>query len=192
MFAEFETYIKEKAELSDAAIKLISSAATSKTLRKGQVLLQQGEICRCKIFILNGLLRAYRTKEDGSEHVMQFSPESSWTTEPESYNNLTPSSYTIDALENSEVILWTKRDFDNLFEQIPELRIYSEKLIFNNLNLSRQRIFNAISLTTEEKYDDFIRTHPSILARVPLHMVASYLGISVKTLSRIRHAQLKR
>ncbi|WP_428329800.1 Crp/Fnr family transcriptional regulator [Mucilaginibacter sp.] len=191
MFTEFERYIKAQAGLSDVNIKLFRDTAVEKTLRRKDFLLQQGEICRYKIFVSKGLLRTYRTTDNGSEHIMQFSPENSWTTDPESYDNLTPSCYNIDALEQSEVLMWTKKDFNALFENIPALKTYSEALISRNLYRTRQRVFNALSSTAEEKYDDFIKTYPDILARVPLHMVASFLGLSRETLSRIRHAQVK-
>lgn len=191
MFAEFESYIKEQAKLSDEDLKLIRSMAVERTVSRKQFLLHQGQVCRYKIFVSKGLLRTYRTREDGSEHVIVFSPENWWTTDPESYENLTPALYNIDALEDSEVILWTKNDFVDLFARIPGLKAYSEKLISQNFISSRQRIFSAISSTAEEKYDEFIETYPDIFARVPLHMVASYLGVSRKTLSRIRYTQLK-
>jgi CRP-like cAMP-binding protein len=192
MFAEFETYIRAHANLSDCDIALIRSVAIERTLRKKEALLRAGEVCRYKIFVSNGLLRTYSTKDDGSEHILQFSAENSWTTDPESFDYATPSLSNIDALEYSKVILWTKKDFEYLFENIPALKAYSEKLISRNLYLIRQRILSAISSTPEEKYDDFIKNYPDIFNRVPLHMVASHLGVSLKTLSRIRHAQLTR
>lgn len=87
--------------------------------------------------------------------------------------------------------MWTKKDFNYLCDNIPEMKAYKEKLMSGNLYLTRQRIFNAISTTAEEKYDEFIKTYPDILTRVPLHMVASSLGVSRETLSRIRHAKVK-
>jgi len=192
MIAEFERYIKGKIKLSEEDLELIRSVAVEKTVRRKQFLLQQGEVCRHKIFICKGLLRTYRTRADGSEHVMMFSPETWWATDPESLNNQTPSLYYIDALEDSEVLLWTKKDFAMLCAQIPGLKAYSEKLIATNLNIGRQRIFSALSASAEEKYDEFVASYPNVFARIPLHMVASYLGVSLKTLSRIRQAQLKR
>jgi CRP-like cAMP-binding protein len=191
MFAEFEKYIRDNASLSDDDIKLFRQTAIEKTLRRKDLLLKEGEICRYKTFISKGFLRTYRTTENGSEHVMQFSPENSWATDPESYNNFTPSYYNIDALEHSEVVMWTKKDFDYLFDNIPGLKAYSDQLVTRNLYLTRQRVFSAISATAEEKYDEFIKTYPDILTRAPLHMVASFLGVSRETLSRIRHAQVK-
>ncbi len=191
MFIDFERYIKTQADLTDQDIKLFRDTATEKTLRRKDFLLQAGEVCRHKTFVCKGFLRSYRTTDNGNEHIMQFSPENSWTTDPESYENHTPSSYNIDALEYTEVVMWTKKDFDFLFEQLPSLKVYSDRLIAGNLARTRQRVFSAISATAEERYDEFMKMYPGILTRVPLHMVASFLGVSRETLSRIRHTQVK-
>ncbi len=163
MFAEFEKYIREQAAVTDDKIKLFRETAIEKKMRRKDFLLQEGEICRYKTFVSKGFLRTYCATEDGSEHVMQFSPENSWTIDPESYDKLTPSFYNIDALEYSEVVMWTKKDFNYLCDNIPEMKAYPEKLMSGNLYLTRQRIFNAISTTAEEKYDEFIKTYPDIL-----------------------------
>jgi len=191
MFAEFEKYIKTETGISDEDIALCRATATIRTLRRKELLLQEGEICRYKSFVARGFLRTYRTTENGSEHIMQFSPENSWITDPESYHNNVPSTYNIEALEPCEVVMWTRKDFNNLFENIPALKAYSERLIARNLYLTRQRVFTALSATAEEKYDEFMKMYPGILTRVPLHMVASFLGLSRETLSRIRHTQVK-
>jgi len=191
MFAEFKKYIREQAAVTDNDIKLFCETAIERKMRRKDFLLQEGEICRYKAFVTKGFLRTYRITDDGTEHIMQFSPENSWTTDPESYKNNTPSCYNIDALEYTEVVMWTKKDFHYLFENIPAVKAYSDQLFSRNLYVTRHRLFNAISATAEEKYDEFIKTYPDILTRVPLHMVASFLGVSRETLSRIRHAQAK-
>jgi CRP-like cAMP-binding protein len=192
MFAEFETFIRANTTIGDDDIKLMSSLAVQKTLRKKEFLFHQGEICRYKIFVSKGMLRMFSTKEDGSEYILHFSSEDSWCTDPESFDHQIPSHYNVDALENSEVILWTKNDFNFLFANIPALNVYIQKMIYKNMGLVRERIRCSISLTPEEKYEDFVKNHPDIMARVPLHMVASYLGVSLKTISRVRQAQLLR
>src|SRR5271170_2041630 len=157
MFAEFETFIKKHTNLSEGDIELIRSVTIEKKVRRKESLLRAGEVCRYKMFVSKGLLRTFCTKEDGSDYILQFSPENSWTTDPESFDKLIPSRCNIDALEYSEVILWTKNDFDYLFANIPGLKTYSQKLITQNMYLVRQRVLSAISSTAEEKYDEFIK-----------------------------------
>ncbi|GAB3277887.1 cyclic nucleotide-binding domain-containing protein [Larkinella harenae] len=193
MLVTFENYIKAQGTtLSDEEIRLVGAAATEKTVHRKQTLLQAGDVCRFKIFIVKGFLRTYRVAADGSEHVMQFSPELTWITDGESYTNRTPSAYTIETLEDSRLLLWSRDGFDALLRQMPALREFSEQLISRNLYASRNRLYKAISATPAEKYEDFVKSHPGILSRLPLRMVASYLGVSLKTLTRIRQAQLQR
>ncbi|MFD0795364.1 Crp/Fnr family transcriptional regulator [Mucilaginibacter litoreus] len=193
MITVFEKHMQAQASiLSGPQIKQIGAAATEITIPKKHVLLQAGEVCRVKIFVIEGFLRTYRIGDDGTEHIMQFSPAPTWTTEGESYTNATPSGYYIDALEDSKIMMWRKSDFDVLLSEIPALKTFSEQLISTNLHQSRNRLYKAISATAEEKYEDFVKTYPGILQRVPLRMIASYLGISLKTLGRIRQAQLQR
>ncbi|MES2265152.1 MAG: Crp/Fnr family transcriptional regulator [Bacteroidota bacterium] len=191
MFDHFEKFIKAHVELTDGEVELFRKTAIEQTLKRKEFLLQEGGICRYKIFVCKGLLRTYRTTENGNEHILQFSPENSWTTDPESYNNLTSSVYNIDALEPTEVVMWAKKDFDDLFKNLPALKAYSEDMIQRNLYRTRDRLFFNQTATAEEKYDDFVKNFPGIMARVPLHMVASFLGVSRETLSRIRHAQVR-
>ncbi|PQA56976.1 cyclic nucleotide-binding protein [Siphonobacter curvatus] len=192
MLAIFENYIKnQNLALSEEEIAMITAAAVERTVSKKQILLQAGEICRHKIFITRGFLRTYRIGADGTEHIMQFSPELNWTTDGESYTHRTPSSYIIEALEDSQLMIWNRDRFDTLLQTIPNLRTYSEQLISRHLHLSRNRLYQTFSATPAEKYEDFLQAYPGILSRVPLRMVASYLGVSLKTLTRIRQAQLR-
>ncbi len=191
MSAAFDHYMNIHCPaLSDEDIRQITQAATVRTIRKKQLLLQSGEVCRYKMFVLSGLLRTYRTGADGVEYTMSFAPEQNWLTEGESYTNQTPSEHYIDALEETQLLLWSRDSFNALFQHIPVLKAFSEQLIARNLFVSRNRLYKTISATPAMKYEEFIETHPGILLRVPLRMVASYLGISLKTLTRIRHAQL--
>lgn len=192
MVSEFETYLRTNTSLSSEDIEGISSTAIHRSLQRNELLLQEGQVCRHKTFIISGLLRTYGVGADGGEHILQFSPEYSWTLDAESYDHQKPSLFNIGAIERSEVLLWTKTDFDRLLSDIPGLRAFSQQLISRTNHSGRQRLFTALSATPEEKYEDFVRNSPNLLSRLPLHMIAAYLGMSLKTLTRIRHAQVHR
>jgi CRP-like cAMP-binding protein len=191
MQPEFEEYLKTNG-LPDEVIQGISSLAVSKTLRRNELLLQAGDVCRHKVFVVSGLLRSFSSSANGSEHILQFSPELSWTLDVESYDREIPATANISAIETTDVLLWNKKDFNQLLADYPQLKKLSEQIISRNIYYSRQRIATALSATPEEKYEDFISRFPNLLSRLPLHMIAAYLGISLKTLTRIRHAQLHR
>ncbi|TWV99125.1 Crp/Fnr family transcriptional regulator [Chitinophaga pinensis] len=191
MFDTFEAYITAKGQFSKEELQLMRSLAIVKKYRKRQLLLKEGEICQYKMFITKGLLKTYCLKNDGTEHIMRFAPENTWTTDHESFSRQVPSKCNIEALEPTEVLLWTQDSLNRIMQAVPAFKTYLDALISNTLNSSYERILMNISYTSEEKYHDFVSTFPDIFRRVPLHMVASYLGVSRETLSRIRHAQLK-
>jgi CRP-like cAMP-binding protein len=192
MITGFETYLRANTSLSNEDLERIGSAATPRSLHRNELLLQEGQVCRYKTFVVKGLLRSFGTVANGSEHILQFSPENSWTVDAESYDHQAPSLFNIAAVERSELLLWTKTDFDRLLTEIPALKNFSQQLISRSNYNGRQRLFTALSATPEEKYEDFVRTFPHLLPRLPLHLIAAYLGMSLKTLTRIRHAQLNK
>lgn len=160
-------------------------------LQRKEIVCKQGNICNLKIFVAKGLLRNYSISEDGNEHILQFVNEMSWTTDPESFYNNTPSKLNIEAMESSEIFAFNLEDFAELREQIPELNIFVENILTRKSMEIHKRLLMNISSSPEEKYLDFINTYPDIFNRVPLHMVASYLGLSRETLSRVRRNILK-
>lgn len=186
MFEAFEIYLKEKADLTADELDAVRAVSVEKKIRKRQYLLQEGDVCHYNCFIIKGCLRLYRVGEDGAEHILRFAVENWWISDRESYNTGNPSKSNIDALENCEVILIDKPDFVKLMMTIPKFRDFIERLMARSFDASQNRIMSNISYTAEEKYQNFITSFPDIFYRVPLHMTASYLGLSRETLSRVR------
>jgi len=186
MFEIFEAFIAAEASFTKEELLRLRALSIEKRLRRKQLLLHEGEVCRYKAFVCKGLLRTYRAKEDGTESIMRFAPENAWSTDVESFNKQIPSKYNIEALEDTRVLLWSRESMEELVATLPAFKVYVEKLKENSLDASQNRILMNISYTTEEKYQAFVTAFPDIFRRVPLHMVASYLGVSRETLSRIR------
>jgi len=187
MFEVFEKYLRSKTQLTDEELEMIRAVSISRKLRKRQYLLQEGDVCRHDCFTSKGCLRSYRLGDDGDEHILRFGVENWWMADKESYNSGEPAKINIDALEDSEVILFTRDNFTMLVETIPNLRLFMEQLYSRAFDVSQNRIFTHISYSAEEKYNDFVKSYPNIFNRVPLHMIASYLGVSRETLSRVRN-----
>lgn len=186
MFDTFRKYLENKIALTDQDYELIESVASFKKLRKRQYLLQGGDVCRFNAFVCKGFLRYYYVDEKGQEHIMQFAPENYWTGDRESMDSGLPSKYNIDAIEDSEILLLKKEDFEMIRKTIPAFNDFVNETLKKNIVVLQERIHVSISFSAEEKYSNFISKYPSIGNRVPLHMIASYLGVSAETLSRIR------
>ena len=186
MFSLVKSYLEQFTEISEDQIRIICEAGMERTLRKSQSLLHDGEVWNYNCFIISGCFRLYRFGEDGTDHTMRFGIENWWMTDQVSYNNSTPSLYNIEALSKSTVILWTKGTWQYLMSAIPALKLFEEGLQARAYEAAQRRIFSLISGSAEEKYIEFQKTYPNVFNKVPLYMVASYLGMSRETLSRIR------
>ena len=192
MFEAFRKYLEDKIVLTNQDFELIESVSSFKKLRKRQYLLQEGDVCRYNAFVCRGFLRSYYVDNKGQEHIMQFAPENYWTGDRESMDSGLPSKYNVDAIEESEILLLRKEDFELIRKTVPAFNDFVNKMLKKNVLVLQERIHLSLSLSTEEKYSNFISKYPSIINRVPLHMVASYLGVSPETLSRVRSQSTKK
>ncbi|PZX94515.1 Crp/Fnr family transcriptional regulator [Flavobacterium aquariorum] len=192
MFEVFAKYLRNQIQLNDEELEMIQKVCVTKRLRKNQYLLQEGDVWRFNAFIINGCLRTYSINDKLQEHIINFAIENWWIGDRESLLNGTPSRFNIDAIEDSEVLLISKENFKMLMKSIPQFQELVNLIIERSFAASQDRINNSISLNAEEKYTRFLEKQPQIAIRVPQHMVASYLGITPETLSRIRKQSLKK
>ena len=178
--------------LTESEEELIKSTFVPKKIRKRQYLLQEGQVCKYAAFIVKGAMRQYSIDDKGVEHIVGLLIENWWASDRESYVMLTPSVYNIDAWENTDVLLVTKADFLNRVSSIPAFNELARKLDENYAIASQKRLHATISLPAEQRYFDLANTYPEFLQRFPQHIIASYLGITKETLSRIRHQSVQK
>ena len=155
------------------------------TFKKGDLIHDANKVCTRSYFIQKGLFRTYFIK-DGKEISEYFPAEGEWSNSPKSFRTRTLDIYYIDAIEDTEAFSLHVNDLVYLFENFPEMERYarfSMGTIFGHL---MERITSMRFTTAKEKYNHFIETYYDIHHRIPLGMVASYLGITQETLSRIR------
>ena len=122
----------------------------------------------------------------GKEHIVQFAPETWWLADATSLRDGTPSTFFFDAIEDSELLLIDGASHVRLVEQIAGYATAFRAGLQRHAAAKDQRIVSSLSASAEERYLEFLRVYPSIVQRVPQSMLASYLGITPETLSRIR------
>lgn len=192
MFDFFINYLQDKIALSDEEVEMIRAVGIEKKLRRNQYLLQEGDVWKYHAFVCSGFLKTFSIDDKGQEHIMNFAPENHWTGDRESLINATPATFNIDAIEASELILIEKKNFETLCKTIPQFNDLVNAILQRSFVVSQNRIHATISLTAEEKYQNFLDKFPSIANRVPQHMIASYIGITPETLTRIRRNSAKK
>ncbi|PWK78395.1 CRP-like cAMP-binding protein [Mucilaginibacter oryzae] len=186
MFGPLKQYISNKITLTEADYAKIEAVCIYKKLRKRQYLLQEGDVWKYNCFIVKGLLRFYNVDDNGRENIISFAREDGWTGDRASLLTGEPSQNNIDAIEDSELILIAKANFDKLCRDIPAFNDMVNAILNKSFIVSQNRIHAAIAFTAEQKYLDFVQKYPDLSVRVPQAMIASYLGITPETLSRVR------
>ena len=181
VFAHFEKFI----ELSEKLKTELSQRIRPVEFKRGELVLDANDICTKSYFIINGILRTYYLKE-GKEISEYFSGINEWVNSPKSFMQRKKDIYCIDAIENTKAYAIDVNDLGYLFDNFPEMERYARLSMGSVFGHLMERI-NSIRFTTaKEKYDHFRKTYSEIYHRIPLGMVASYLGITQETLSRIR------
>ena len=188
MYEALFAYIGSKTTtpLTDGDMSLLRSLMTPKKLRKGQYLQEEGEVSKLGGFIVKGAMRQFSLDDKGTEHIIQLLLENWWVGDRESFEKETPSPFYIDAWEETDILLITKKNFE-IMKGIPAVANTFNTIINKHVAALHERVRDTISLTAEKRYENLMQTHPEFLQRFPQRIIASYLGITKETLSRLRH-----
>lgn len=190
----FIDYINSKigTQLKAEEEALLVKYFVQKKLRKRQYLLQEGEVCRFAGFIVKGAFKQYTLDKTGKENILGLYIENWWVGDRESFMMGTPSPYFIDAFEDVDMLVVSREDFVNRLSRQPfineMIKVLTEKQSYTLI----KRVQAAQTLTAEERYADFQKRYPEFLQRFPQHIIASYLGMTKETLSRIRASTAKK
>ena len=192
MFAQINSSISRYVSFTQQELDIFNSLLVVKKIPKKTIMLHKGEKCTFEGFVVKGCIRKYYIDEKGFEVVLQFAVENSWISDISfSIYETDPSLIFIETLENSEFLMFSPETKEQLFKKAPRFERAFRILMQRHLAVTQKRLLQNITLTAEQKYDEFIKNYPSIPNRVAQHYIASYLGISAEFLSKIRTRKLK-
>jgi len=192
MHTELLKSIQSRIQLSDEEFQLIRKNVIPKKVRKRQFILNAGDVCEYIVFVERGLLRSFADDKEGGEHVMQFACEGAWISDMSSFLTRQDSKYNIEALEESELFLMTKQAMDQVMDSVPQMQRYFLMLMEKHIIALQRRINVVQSMSAEETYLALMDVNPDLINRAPQQYIASYLGITPETLSRVRKQISKR
>jgi CRP-like cAMP-binding protein len=186
MLSIFKDYLQKKVAITDEQFSLISDKLKMKTFEKGEMILMKGEVSSHVYFVLDGLLRSYSIDSKGKTHIIQFAPEQWWLSERNGILFNEESEFFLDAIENTKAIVLPKDFITESAKIVPCMYELNASMLNNAIRFMQKRINMLLSATAEERYLNFIKLYPNLTLRVPQWMIASYLGITPESLSRVR------
>lgn len=179
--------IAKHISLSENETEEFCNLFQQKLIKKKSFLLREGEVCKFEGFVTKGIFRVFHIDTNGAEQILYFAIENWWITDIDSFTNETPSLLFIEALEDSEVLLISKKDKEFAYSNLPKIeklfRVMTQK---THVALQRRMIDN-LSKTADQRYLDFIEKYPQLHKRLTNVQIAAYLGISHEFLSKIRN-----
>ncbi|WP_034966203.1 Crp/Fnr family transcriptional regulator [Chryseobacterium sp. FH1] len=186
MFDVLISHIREKVDIDENQIELLKSFFTHKRLHKKEYLLQEGEVCKNLTFVSKGILKSYILDEKGNQRINLFAFDGWWISDFNSFLNHEKAFLNIDAIEDSELLMISRENYEELTLRIPIMDRYFRILYQNSLVTKDYRLIISNNFTAEEKYLQLVESHPKITQKLSHALIASFLGLSPETVSRIR------
>ena len=178
--------IKESISLTNAAEAHIYSISTEKKIKKGDILIHQGQVLKKSYFVKSGCLRSFCVDKEGKEHTLLFAISGWWISDFIAMHNNEEASQTVECISNAVVYEFDIEDLQGIFTLYPELETFQRKNLERHVVTLYKRVLNQLQLTAGERYEVFLKQYPDIEQLTPNYHIASYLGITQQSLSRIR------
>jgi CRP-like cAMP-binding protein len=184
--------ISSTIEISQSEWEYYSPMFEVRSIKKKEMLLREGEICQSVFFVNKGLLRVYFNDNHGEELTFYFTQENDLASDYGSLLQQSPSSYNIQAMEDTEVVVWSVQMIQDGFQHLRFADKLGRILIEKYFILFSQKIQSLYTKKPLERYNEMNQLFPSLLSRVPQHYIASYLNISSVHLSRLKSKSWKK
>ncbi|HRE78644.1 MAG TPA: Crp/Fnr family transcriptional regulator [Flavobacterium sp.] len=156
------------------------------------ILHNAGEICKHSYFVNSGLLRSFNINDNIVEHVLHFACEGWWIGDMYSLLSQKPGNLFIEVLEDSEVVLLSKENQEQLYFEIPKLERFFRILTENSLVAHQERLMDNLSLSAEDRFEKFCKKYPTLIQKVPQKQIASYIGVTPEFFSKMKSRMLKK
>jgi len=189
-FTAILNHIAPHINLNEDEKKYFISLLKMKKVKRKQFVEQPGFVSKYRTYVAEGALRAYFIGNDGQEHTISLAVEDWWIGDPGSFLFQEPATLFIEALEDSTLIQWSYESEQLLLENIPQFPMVMMQRWQRTAVIVQRRVISNLSLSAEERYDEFAKNYPAFIKRIPLYIIASYLGMTREFLSKIRNQKI--
>lgn len=189
-FSAVLNHIAPHITLNEEERKLFLSVLKLKKVKRKQFVEQPGFVSKHRTYVVEGALRAYFIGEDGQEHTISLAVDDWWIGDPGSFLFKEPATLFIEAIEDSTLVQWSYESEQLLLEKIPRFPMVMMQRWQRMAVMIQRRVISNLSMSAEERYEEFAQRYPAFVQRIPLYIIASYLGMSREFLSKIRNQRI--
>lgn len=186
MYPALRKQFEDLIQLTDTEFEYISSHYQVKKFKKHAIILHPGEIVNYEYFVLKGLIKTFMVDNEGKEHIWQFAMEDWWVSDYYAFQTRELSSFTIQCLEDVELLRISYTDRDKLCREMHSMERFSRLKITSGFFSQQKRIMALLQNDAQSRYKQLLDQYPSLFQRVPKALIAAYLGVTRETLSRLR------
>ncbi len=185
MKVNFRSHIEKIVSLSDEEFDFVMSHFNEKEFKKNEFLIEKGDFVNESFFVLSGLLKLTNLDDSGKEHIISFAMEDWWESDFQAFHAKEKSTMSLQCIEDTSVLCLSLENYKSLCKNLQKMEYFFLTKANSGHLASQQRILSFLSSSAKERYDQLIKKYPSLLQRVPKTLIASYLGVSRETLSRL-------
>ena len=178
--------IKGSIELSIEAEEYLFLISKEKTVPKGSTLIREGQTVNKIFYVTSGCLRSYCTDKNGKEHTLLFAIKNWWISDYIAIYSNEYATLTVECLSEANIIEFNAKEMDGILTRFPEFEPFQRGNLERHIVSLQKRILNQLQLSAAERYDLFLEQYGDIEKFAPNYHIASYLGITQESLSRIR------
>jgi CRP-like cAMP-binding protein len=188
---ELLDYFRKNIPLSEEIENRLKEIIVEKKAVKGEIILSNNSLKKEHIFVASGCLRSFYTTENGKEHTIQFAIKNWWISDYITLYTDNASIVSIESVTHSKILVIQNAEIEKLYAEFPQFEVFQRKNFQNRVAALQKRILGLLTLTASEKYNQFVENYAAFEKVLPNYQIASFLGITPESLSRIRKERIK-